>query len=772
MRCCCMRNILGIFLLLSASLSYAAELRGKIVSQATGEPLGNVAVSLVETGASVRTVADGSFVLAGMPAGKYTLRVDAVGFWFHRVQVEVVEADTRDFSISLTPQGARRTDTVEVTADVFGGADPAAVSQLLLTTSELKQTDTVFAGDLFRSVQTMPGVTGESNNDFFSQFMVLGAPFSSVGVYVDDVLVRQPFHGISDQREGASIGVMNDDVIDTLTLNPVAFSQKYAEGTAAALDIRTREGSRERTTFGVGVGMAESHATLEGALPAKQGSWLVSARKSYLGYLTRHAVGEGNPMEPSFSDVTARFAYNLAPRQTLDFLAMGGFSRVDDSWDGYADPNVFFTGKSKFSLVRAGWKAGLTPDLLLSLHAAHTSQGEVSRNVAALPLATRSASEWVGGGKLAWTWKRKQTLETGWTVRKLNGRRLSRFYEVRDNGEYVYGEDDYWGVGIRHGGYLQQSVSFWHDRLVLMGSLRGDGSTDVGGFPFSGHISGSLGLTSSTRLIAGTGNYVQYPEITATAVPCDRLAELFSRSNHYLLGLEQRAGENTRIRVQGFKRDDADRIGARGLNRPYDPSLPEECGPVEPIEGFPPRHHWVSTGGGQVIIQRRSANRLSGWISYTYLQQRQYSRSASYRGGEYVFLRSRYRGPGDQRNSVNLFGSYRLRPTLSLSGKLLYGSGYPGNIDDQGAVPVYLDGKLIDHPLTNTFLRLDLRVDKAFRIRGQRVTLHGEVLNVTDHKNIRFITSAYTRENEEWQPVIVADRALRFTPTVGLDFQF
>lgn len=764
-----MRLSLLLTLLLSASISHAADLGGKVVNQATGEPLASAAVVLLDTPYSGRTGHDGAFALTGIPAGQYTLMIETVGFWVQKIPVELSDGDPKEFSISLTPQGARRSERVEVTADIFGGTEPAEVGQFNLTTSELKQTDTVFGGDLFRSVQTLPGVTGSSNNDFYAQFTVLGADFSKIGVYVDDVFVRQPFHGISSEQDGASIGVMNDETIDTLSLTPLAFSERYEEAIGGALSIRTREGSREKTSVSVGVGMAESHGTAEGSLPAKRGSWLLSGRRSYLGYLTRHAVGS-TTVEPLFSDLTARLALDLAPRQTIDFLAIGGTAHVDNSFKSAVDPNNFFTGDSDVGLVRLGWRAGITPNVLVSSYLAFTSQAQRTKNQLREPLEKVSDAEWAGGATLNWDWRPKQTFEAGWTLRRLSGSTSSNYYWP--DPQYPGSEYTQSGTGTRQGFYVQQSSAALHGRLEIMGGVRWDQMSAIAIHPVSPQISGSMRIASTTSLIWGIGRYRQFPEVETVSVVCGQIAPLFDTANHYLAGVEQKIGENTRIRLQGFDRRETTEYGVRGGLEAFGQT---SCGGIVRYHSTLPRAH-ETTRGAEIIVQRRSSNRLSGWVSFTLLHQRDNTAFFFYDPSDPTTIHPillTLDGTGDQRNSVNAFGMYRLRPTLNLSGKLLYGSGYPfGLVIGNEPMQVSMDGKLVDRLRTEPFLRADIRVDKALTFHRKRITFHGEILNLTNHHNMRFVGTQFKTVGGDWRYFLTEDRSLGFTPTVGVDIQF
>jgi hypothetical protein len=101
----------------------------------------------------------------------------------------------------------------------------------------------------------------------------------------------------------------------------------------------------------------------------------------------------------------------------------------------------------------------------------------------------------------------------------------------------------------------------------------------------------------------------------------------------------------------------------------------------------------------------------------------------------------------------------------------MYGSGYP--------LPGWLtqrDGQYFasDKPSWVSmpdYARLDVRVDKTFTMRSRKLTLAMELINATNHHNMRFI--GY----DNYDPItnrvfIVLDRALPVLPTAGLTFEF
>lgn len=753
-----MRSLFLVLVFLSG-LVQAAEIRGRVVNSRGGESLEKVAVSLLETSHSTHTSSDGSFILAGIPPGKYTLVVDAIGFWRERLQFEV-ESDTanKDFDIALEPEGGRRIEKVEVIGDLFHGPDVAEVSLLDVTATELKQTGTLLASDPYRTVQSLPGVSAAANNDLFAQFTVLGAPFSSLALYMDDIPVNEPLHGIPGDTEGASVGILNNDVIESISLTPLAFSERYANGTGGALDIRTREGSRSRTSLNLLVGLGETHGTAEGGLDKRKGSWLFSARKSYIGYLTHQAANEPS-VDVSFYDLHGKVAYDFSPKFGIDVEATHGKANLNQADADALSTFQLNTGQNKFDFARVGWRMTLNPKLLWSLFGAFVDSSYQEQTRDNYRLSGGSWGEWVGGTKLLASINANNVSEVGWlTVRQRN----STEYSDRDpeHPESVYSRP---GTALQHGAYAQQSSSFFGGRLHAMGGLRWDHIDTVAANPLSPQASADLRVGPSTHLQFGYGRYLLFPWPDSTLV-CGAHMLMFVRSTHYVAGVEQRLGEFARLRAQVFERNEQEQYGVRGGYQAYQSLLAgnfsQDCGPIERSAVLASKPPGSRARGAQIVIQRRSANRLSGWISYTYLHATQ----PGFFGNDAPTI-------FDQRHTVNVFTSYRLRPSIILGGKLLYGSGYPisGSFIEISSNVYQQQAGAINQIRLDPYFRLDPGISKAFSVRGRRFTIYGEVLNVTNHRNMRVTSTNYLQTG---QVILNIQRTLGITPTVGVGFQF
>jgi hypothetical protein len=121
---------------------------------------------------------------------------------------------------------------------------------------------------------------------------------------------------------------------------------------------------------------------------------------------------------------------------------------------------------------------------------------------------------------------------------------------------------------------------------------------------------------------------------------------------------------------------------------------------------------------------------------------------------------------------LNLFATYRLRPTLNLSGKFLYGSGFPV---PSGTFVQIGNGQFVPIGINTTRLglyqRIDVRADKDWAFQRWKLTLYGEVLNLTNHYNGRFAYESGIDPNTG-KVLVKTLQGLPITPTVGLVAQF
>jgi hypothetical protein len=124
----------------------------------------------------------------------------------------------------------------------------------------------------------------------------------------------------------------------------------------------------------------------------------------------------------------------------------------------------------------------------------------------------------------------------------------------------------------------------------------------------------------------------------------------------------------------------------------------------------------------------------------------------------------------DQRHTISAYGGYRIRPSVNLSARSSYGSGFPipGYLTEKGSV-YYLT--TVENQLRMpAYFRTDLRVNKSWRKDRWKLTLYGELINLTNHTNYLFGSfNGYNASTH--QAYITLDTMFPFLPSAGLTFE-
>lgn len=745
-----MRFLAAAVLFSVSGLLHAAEIRGKVTNAVGGEALGEVNVSVLERKVATTTAHDGTFQIQNLPPGTYTLRMNAVGFRLVTESLTITSADAvHEVNVVMVPDNFRRTDVVDVQADIFQAGDSPAVVEENLSSSEIREASTVLANDPFRAVQSLPGVSASGNNELLADFTVMGAPFTDVGIYLDDVLIPSPFHNSANVTNGASLSLLTSEIVDQIRLLPVAYPEKYGDQVGAALDIHTRDGSPTRPLFRAAVGLGDSDIVGEGALgTAKHGSWLGAFRRSYLGYLTRNLV-RSNFADITFYDGSLKLSYDLTPRHTVTFFGLGGNTLINDP-SATADTDIH-RATSDFIFLRAGWRWSVNPHLLVDNRLAYIRQPSLETNPAGQVLNRTSYGEWAGGTNVIWAWNANSTLEGGWNLRRLSDH-ISNFMPGVPQTTYEIDQ-----AALRADGFAQASSGFLGNRLHLLGGIRLDGRQHLDVQPFSAQGATAWRVAPATELQFSVGRYTQleFPDVQfGQGTSLCFVEQDYQKSTHYSFGVEQRLGENTQARVQFFDRQTSEFV----VNKQG-----SACPPFVQLGTFNTAQRY--SRGIQIVLQRRSSNRLSGWVGYTFVRARE---NALFTTAPQKTLYSPYfDSTTDQPASINAFATYRLRPTVNMAAKFLYGTGFPAitgleNTPTGGVQPIPVQ-RMPD------YLRADFRTDKDWAFRRWKMTLYGEIINLTNHNNriLNFIEVI-----PGGQQIVHTQGALPITPTLGMVFEF
>ena len=742
-----------LFCLAAAALhGQSAEIRGSVVDARGGEALSNVVVQLAGSTFRATTDSAGNFRISAIPAGDYVLNVSTVGYHLVKKPFHLDAAGTQEFEIILSPETFRQRDSVEVQASPFEPSRQDSPSTLVLGGNDAKNLASVLADDPLRSVQGLPGVS--SNNDFDARFSLRGADYSRVGLYLDNVLLHAPFHMLQGQQVSGSATAFNGDMVEELELHEGAFPVRFEDRSAGVLDVHTRDGNRSDTGFRIAASASNAGAMAEGPLgKKKRGSWLAGARKSYLQYIFQRTFPDTSFIF-GFEDAQGRLTYDLTPKNNLTLYVLESYSALNRDVTPNLGVNSLTAAGYHYTLGNLGWRYSPTSKLMIVNHFAWMREKFDNSNPARLPLGAGFYGEWVWNASATWMWNKQTPLDAGWSLRRLRSNGTSLQYQVNAPVPRLLDHSD--GTAVHEGGYAQQSWMPWAGRLHFTAGVRWDDQSIDHVAAVSPEASASLALAGGTRIQLGFGQYVQYPEITLLTSPLGSRNLLPIRSNQWLAAFEQRLGARTRFRAEFYDRVDRD-LPFQPL---YDPRILNgklvvpSANPLylNSLRGY--------SRGFEIFLQRSSANRATGWVSYAFGH-------TAMRDG---ITANRFPSDYDQRHTVNVYGGYRIKPTINLSLKASYGSGFP--------IPGYLQqtGKL--YYLTNArnqlrmpdYLRTDGRVNKSWTKDKWKLTLFGEVINLTNRTN--YLYDSFNGYNTKtFQAFLTLDTMFPVLPSAGIVFE-
>jgi hypothetical protein len=730
----------------------AGELKGRVADE-RGEPMARVRVFLQDTEHQTVTAADGRFSFPSLLAGTYIVAVETVGYRLLKRAVTLGEGETTELEIVLSPDAFRRVDSIDVKADPFDLPQQAAATGVALSHSEIKDLSTVLVDDPIRAVQSLPGVV--ANNDFYSQFSVYGAPASSIGLYLDDILLHSPYHTIQGIRDAGSVSILNGDSIESLSLLPVAFPAGYGDRTGSALDIRSREGGRARPSFRAAASVAQASLLGEGPLGRdRRGSWIASVRRSYAQYIAGKLTDD--PAQAfGFVDGQARLTRDLGHAHSVWLHATETRSEYDRSAArSRLGVNSLLSADYHITMGRAGWR--FTPGEKLMVRATAGWMRERSENMNRdnRDLGGGVYGEWTAAAQGSWVWHGNDALEAGVSARRM---RIDGFQNQFINSSAVLRVvDQFRGTALWRGGFVEQGWTW--TRLRFGAGLRWDGEEGVQSTPVSPQASLGVHVAEGTEARFAWGEYAQFPDLQYLASPAGGWKLRPEIERHAVASIEQRVRTRVRVRIEAFTREHRDRI-ARPLLDPRWINGKLVLGPALPLYLNSVRGY---VRGAQIMIQSRSANRVSGWVAYTL----QYARDRD--GVEYTA----YWSPDDQRHTVNAYLGYRLTPSVHLSGKFIYGSGEPlPGFFRQAAGGGYYLTSLRNNVRVGDYGRMDLRANKSFVMRRSKLTLYGELINVTNHYNPRF-TSYNGANSQTGLASVTIQKTFPIFPSGGVMFEF
>jgi hypothetical protein len=710
------------FLTLSTAVSAQQPgiISGRVIDGRTGVGLDKVLVLIEDGGPSTQTDATGAFRIAPITAGSHKLFVSVVGYILVRKIVQVPAGGAIEVTIPLSEGTGTYTETVTVAADPFPRADPGVAAQQVLGSADIQNLRGVLADDPLRAVQVLPGVSAA--DDLRSEFSVRGSPFTHLNITVEGFSTPYLLHtvrAVEDQSSSGSVAMINSDILQDVTLLNGGYPQRYGDRTGAEVDFRLREGSRERRQIRVAVSGTNASVVGEGPIGrSRRGSWLVSARQSYLQLIVERVFDESNGFNFAFSDTQGKIVFDLSPSQRAEFTILAGHSKLEERREDL-DTQDLFTGRNGSVIGIGSWRLTRARGILTS-RVLSSFNSFTNTTLDQVNLDDGHDKEAAGRVDGSITFGRHVQADAGAQAEWVDETRFrQRFSGATGRYRTI---NDFQGRATRSGGYTQARLSA--GSLTVIPGARIDHWTLTGETTASPWLQADWQLSPSMSIRGGTGVYRQFPDfeqvIGAFGLP-DAGAQ---RADQYDLGFEHRIRGSLRWQATIFDREESGffrrpaaetrlvngRVVRGVVTAPYENAL----------GGF--------ARGVELLIQRRSTRGVSGWLAYSYGRTHRTDTQTH----------ESFWSDLDQRHAVNLYVSYRISDRTSISAKIRGGTNVPapGYYEQQGET--FVVSSVRNTLRLPTYSRVDLRANRTFNWSRKRLTLFAEVVNLFNRDNVRF----------------------------------
>ncbi len=684
------------------------------------------------TNRGAATDAGGAFSIPGIPPGTYRLRVSFIGYEA-RVVTDVVVRPARSTQVAITLHTTSlETDAVEITAGYFTAPADAPVSTAEFSGEEIRRAPGS-AGDVSRIMMVLPSVA--KVNDQSNSLIVRGGSPLENAFFIDGIEVPNINHFPAQGASGGPLGLLPVDLIRDVRFSAGGFPVQYGDRLSAVMDITLREGSRDGMAAQADLNFAGFGGVMEGPL-GDRGSWVVSARRSYLDLLVS-AVDVGSSVAPWYGDAAANITLDVSPRHRLSAMALWSDDHNDPEYETAVENDMQYFGRQDIYNATAGltwralWSRSTFSNTTLSFtgmrfreHFLYTaSRGEALDN--------RSDERWL---QLRHTTRARITpwlsVEGGGDVKHQQAAFDSRYGAATGPlGEplpaFTFNEDARFTLIGAHAAAILTPLA----PLSLTLGMRAQYGSWNRRVEWQPRASASLKITQRTALSLAAGIYTQSLPLILLAQSDDSRALPDLRSSHLVAGVSHLLTADTRLTLEGYlKRYD---------RFPVDPAQPGLF-IVDELTyryGFFTPHGRLESGGEahsrgvELTLQKKLARDVYGLASAAWSAARYTDASGVERARVY-----------DNRLLFSVEGGWKPSDVWEFSLRWIWAGGAPYTPMDvaasRAARQEVLDAGRINGARHPDYHSLNLRVDRRFNFARSSLVVYLSVWNVYDRRNV------------------------------------
>ena len=717
-----------------------------VVVNAAGQPAAGVRVCALDTASCATSDTQGAFRIGELRAGAYRLEIlPLAGLPFTSDPVDVRAGLNGNVDITL-PAVENFQQTITVTAPAFQAPEEVKNSGFLVEPREILKSAAALQ-DVSRYVQGLPGVV-IGTNDFRNDIIVRGgSPLENLFV-VDNVEIPNINAFANFASAGGTVSLLDAELLQDVTFLTGGYPAPYINRTSSVLQVTQREGSRKQFGGWATLGFAGAGAILEGPInvgkEAGKGSWVVSARRSFLDVFTDDVGFGGVPVNYSFN---AKAVYDVSParpplagehrghrrdsigpqrihrprrrdlqfRHTLRRLAqrhgpqLAAHLRLARRGPARHQP---FGGE--------GWPAGQRP-------------GRAGAPPPGLPPDDVIAASPVVFSRTRARAKPPSNTTSPCTsvLRHVQAGGSFKTFRIDYTVESPYGNDTPYSLvpGIdpffldtrfrsyQTGAYLQASKQLASRVKITLGG-RFDHYDILSQARFSPRAGVKVRLTNALSWNSSAGSSYQQPAFLFVSAFPQNASLVPWRADHYVTGLDWSPAAGLRVTAEAYRKTYTDYPVASGLPSVSLANIGDTFDVREIL--FPLTSAGVGYSEGvELFVEKRLTSKLYGQGNLSFSRTRHAGLDGVRRPGsfDYPFV-------------FNLLGGYRLSPVWEVSARLSFLSGRPFTPYDQAVSTAQRRG-VYDLTRVNAerapdYARIDVRVDRSVSVGGQPLNLFVE----------------------------------------------
>ncbi|KAA9332504.1 TonB-dependent receptor [Hymenobacter busanensis] len=732
--------------LLLAPLTLLAQtthlLRGTVRgTDGTGLPGANVAVPRQGIGAAAAP--DGSFQLE-LPAGRHTVQVSFIGYQTVTQDVTVRQGNNPRLDVVLPAAGNELGEVViEGSGTLEQKLNTTQMGVERLSVREAKLLPALFGEvDILKTLQLKPGV--QNGGEGTSGLFVRGGSADQNLILLDDAVVYNPNHLFG------LFSTFNSDVVQSVDLYKSGFPAQYGGRLSSVVDVKTREGDRQKLGVSGGLGLISSRLSVEGPIVKDKGSFIVAGRRTYFDVFTRQInrlnknAEDYNPIpDYYFYDLNLKANYKLGRRDQV-FLS-GYFGNDVFGFNSDRGFNFDFHWGNRTGTVR--WSHEFSPKLFTNTSVTGSRYVyDITNKLDQFSFGLGSnIRDWSLRSDWEWHPREKHVVRFGGSATLHHFGVGSLQAKAQDNSLNIGQNIEYNG---QEGGLYASDNFTVSDKLAVDYGLRLSGfrsaTNDYGGL--EPRLATRYSLTPNVALKASYALMYQYVHLVSNSgasLPTDiwypsRLSAKPQRSQQVSTGFSWLLFDGKLLLTDEVYYKWAQRqIDFRdGAQLFINPDLDAEF--------------LYGTGqayGNELYLEKKNG-RTTGWIGYTLAwTNREFEPQ---RGGPGINQGRPFYPTYDRRHNLTVVAMHQLSDRVSLTGSFVYTSGNPTTLPaariavqdvagtDLEIVPVYPDRNSYRLP---SYHRLDLGVVYKLRPRqwAHESDLTLSIYNAYNHRNPYFI---------------------------------